>query len=151
MNPESHKEVGPGIPSSRSEVGTRLAHLVVGLGGNKVAAEIAGVTTKTITEWKSGAARVPLEGAARLCASAGVSVDWLVTGSTPPVKSGVDQELLQMIIDELERFREVRNLQWDAATKARLIGLGYDMMTSERARGIEPTAESLQYLMKAAS
>ena len=94
-------------------------------------------------------------------ASLGIDIHWLVTGEGSMTRSAnvtsaappepIDEDLLKMIIEELERFRESRNLSWSAERKARLITYGYAMMIEEKEEGRETSPRSLSFLLKAAS
>ncbi|MEO5338650.1 MAG: hypothetical protein H7841_17455 [Magnetospirillum sp. WYHS-4] len=75
-------------------------------------------------------------------------------GSADPALGAVplDLPLLEMVIEELERFRAERGLSWSPERKARLIGLGYGMMLEEKeSSGGKAEAGRLAYLFKAAS
>ncbi|MAL42071.1 MAG: hypothetical protein CMO04_19590, partial [Thalassospira sp.] len=97
-----------------------------------------------------------------IAVAANVSLDWLITGSgsksainsvesAEKRTTALDQDLLAMVIEELETFREERNLKWDIQQKSRLITLGYDMMLAEREKGNSVGRDTLHYLMQAAS
>lgn len=153
---EQRREVGAAIPAYSPELGNRISSVIRLLGGLKKAAGYAGRTDETVAAWRDGKTDPSFYGLWGMARAAGVSLDWLATGrgdkhvGTAPAAE-IDQELLEMIIDELERFREDRRLEWDARTRARLISLGYDMMLAEREKGRNPTTSDLQYLLKAAS
>jgi transcriptional regulator with XRE-family HTH domain len=69
-----------------------------------------------------------------------------------PAPPPLDLPLLEMVIEELERFRAERGLSWSPERRARLIGLGYGMMLEEKeSSGGKADAGRLAYLFKAAS
>lgn len=96
--------------------------------------------------------------------SLGFSIDWLLSGAGPmmlaeraaadpaPAPPPLDLPLLEMVIEELERFRAERGLSWSPERRARLIGLGYGMMLEDKeSSGGKADAGRLAYLFKAAS
>jgi transcriptional regulator with XRE-family HTH domain len=101
----------------------------------------------------------------KIANAANVSLHWLIKGEGPKHVEAqdtrnngdkgpllpIDQDLLMMVIEELEIFRQKHNLKWDAKQKSRLITLGYDMMLAEQEKGHTAGPELLHYLMQAAS
>lgn len=131
---ESNGEVGTRIPGSRAELGTRIAQVAVELGGNQAAASIAGVSTKTISEWRGGAAKIPLEAAAKLCVAAGYSIGWLATGEGA-MRAGdagpVDEELLIDVLAAIEQVVAERGAALAPEKKALIVKELYMMMVEE--------------------
>lgn len=70
-------------PGIDPDLGPRLSELVRVLGGPVKAASLVGVTSEQVTRWIRGLAKPPFYALARLCAAAGISVDWLATGLGP--------------------------------------------------------------------
>lgn len=93
-----------------------------------------------------------LEGLSQL----GISIDWLFTGEGEIWRSdrdaavGIDQGLLQMIIEETEIYIDECNLNWTPEKKARVIIAGYDMMREGRDTEGKTNPAVMSRLLKAA-
>ena len=134
--------------------GSRLKWIVEKIGTRKKAGRIVGVKPEMITKYIDGRAKPSFFAVRALAYEAGESLDWIASGrpeTSQPSSETFDEELLSMVIEELERFREERNLYWSPQQKARLTTLGYDMMLEKREKGEDTDTDSLQYILKAAS
>lgn len=81
VNSELPAAVPSSVPSSRHELGTRIAAVVDLYESRKSAAFVAGVSTDQLARYMRGENEPPLSVAARLAASKGVSLEWMATGS----------------------------------------------------------------------
>ena len=76
------------------ELQRRVSALIEGFPTRKEAAQIAGLSTDQLVRYLKGSAEFSLKPIARLCVSAGVSLDGLVTGKAPEtLKTGASQTL----------------------------------------------------------
>ena len=74
----------------RKAVGVRLREVLDGFPNRKMAAQTAGRSDDQLANYISGRSAVPFEVAARLGASAGVSLDWIANGKPTPERQGTD-------------------------------------------------------------
>lgn len=159
-NLKEENETGPNFPSYDVELGARIDAVCRLIGTKKDAANIGGISNDMLHRYVRGEVKQPrFRPLVAMCMAAGVSVEWLATGlgemrkaDTPAVpKEPMDEALLEMVVEELERFREGHDLYWSAERKARLIVYGYAMMLAERAEGRRYNADRLRFMWKAAS
>ena len=68
------------VPTSRSEVGTRIKAVAEQLGTRVEAAEIAGISTDQLARYIVGEGEISLSPIAKLALAAGVSLDWIWCG-----------------------------------------------------------------------
>lgn len=87
---ERSDKAGTAVPGFRSEVGTRLRELENRFKNRAAAAEAAGVAKSTLQNWIEGKSDPSFEGLVKLANAAGVSVEWLATGSET-VKPSIDE------------------------------------------------------------
>ena len=147
------KKVETTVSGFDSDFGSRLKFVIDRIGTQKRAGEVAGVKSEMIAKYLSGRAKPSFFAIGALAEAAGESLDWLATGRRDAVDAPgtIDETLLSMIIEELERFREERGLYWNPERRARLIALGYAMMLAEREKGQESNLDALRYMLEAAS
>ena len=84
MNSEAVKKLGGALPTSDGELGSRLLAVVDRIGTRQKASEISGRSTDQIAKYIKGAAEPPFIPLGKLCAAAGVSMEWLATGKDLP-------------------------------------------------------------------
>lgn len=77
---EPHEKAGTGVPSFRSEVGTRLREVENRFKNRAEAAAAAGVAKSTLQNWIEGKADPSFEGLVKLAEASGVSIEWLAKG-----------------------------------------------------------------------
>ena len=77
----------------KNGIGTRLRGVVAKLGGGKQAVENADFALSTLNRYIAGESQIGLEDAADMCAKAGVSLNWLVTGEGEPHAPKFDTEV----------------------------------------------------------
>lgn len=70
------------VPNPTDGIGTRIAEVADRLGSRKAAAKAAGVSVSTLNRWTTGESVPVFAGVARLCMSAGVSLDWVAYGDS---------------------------------------------------------------------
>lgn len=111
MNSEEEQESRQELPTSATELGSRLAAVADLLGHRKDAAAKADVSYVQLARYIRGASMPPLDVAGRLCQAAGVSLDWLLTGegemrradqtsAAAPARGGAfDEELHALVVD----------------------------------------------------
>lgn len=87
-------------------LGDRLRQVYGMLGGQERVAERIGVAKGTPGRWARGESRMSLEDAARLCAAAGVSLEWLAYGG-PLHTGGNDWLEAGAVYDSAELILEV--------------------------------------------
>lgn len=156
---ENNNQRGTRHPNFRIEIGNRLRKIEKRFHNRAEAAAAAGVAKSTLQNWIEGKRGPSFEGLANLARETGVSLDWLATGEgemwtdqTPSVpEEPLDEALLNLVVEELERFREERGVRWSAERKARLITFGYAMMLAERVEGRKYNSSSFRFMLKAAS
>lgn len=89
-------EVGTGVPTSLTELGTRILMVVKLVGGPVKAADLLGIKKyATVTSWCKGETRAPFEALATLAMEAGVSLDWLAYGRGEMLQAAGDAGLFQ--------------------------------------------------------
>lgn len=139
------RKVGRPIPGSRTDLGTRLRELEKRFRNRAEAASAAGVARSTFQNWVEGKSDPSFEGLARCAVAAGVSLDWLAYGSASnaeehmhkeSVQSPIDNELLEIIIDVLDKELRRRTVSLKADRKAFLISELYGLCMEARNSGI---------------
>lgn len=70
------------VPNPTDGIGTRIAEVADRIGSRKAAAKAAGVSVSTLNRWTTGESVPVFAGVARLCMSAGVSLDWVAYGQS---------------------------------------------------------------------
>jgi len=70
----SENKADPGITA-------RIVGVVAKLGGQKNAGDVVGISQPGIRKWVNGDAKASFEGVAKLARAAGVSLDWIATGT----------------------------------------------------------------------
>lgn len=70
------------VPNPEEGIGTRIAEVADRIGSRKAAAQAAGVSASTLNRWITGESVPVFAGVARLCLSAGVSLDWVAYGDS---------------------------------------------------------------------
>ncbi|MCA1972087.1 MAG: helix-turn-helix domain-containing protein [Caenispirillum sp.] len=118
-NSEHDEELGTPLPASALELGTRLSTVVEALGGRSAAAEAADVSPTQITRYTKGRNVPPFDVVARLCAAAGVSMEWVATGrgemrpaaghTAAPAEPNLD--MLRDIVRQLAELMEEEGLR----------------------------------------
>lgn len=83
----------------KNGIGTRLRGVVAKLGGGKPAVENADFALSTLNRYIAGESQIGLEDAADMCARAGVSLMWLVTGEGDAHAPNFDKELPGSALD----------------------------------------------------
>lgn len=78
---ESLERPGSAIPTYVREVGIRLSKVIERLGGRTNAARVAEISVDQLLAYEKGANRARFDTIARLCGAAGVSVNWVATGT----------------------------------------------------------------------
>lgn len=94
---------GGSAPGWTPEIGERIEKAVQRAGGYPRAAKIADTKAEQIRKWRNGSARPPLFGMAAIAVAAGVSLDWLISGS----HTGTAQQQSQAQINPQSAINEV--------------------------------------------
>ncbi len=100
-NMEVIKEHGSPVPCSDGELGTRIEAACARIGTKKSAALKAGVSEDMLHRYIRGGSRPSFEAMARLCAAAGVSLEWLATGKLPEAPAPQPSEPVAQIDQRL--------------------------------------------------
>jgi transcriptional regulator with XRE-family HTH domain len=84
----------------------RLREAYQRAGGQEAVERRAKIAQTTLSYWLGPAKKLPPpDRLAELAAACDVTVEWLLTGAAPVV-SGIDQKLLAVVLEEVERFLE---------------------------------------------
>lgn len=79
---------------------TRLKQVARECGGNRAICEKSGVSERTFANWLAGTSEPKIIGMAAIARSAGVTLDWIVTGCEPKsrlgVHEGADQDVVKV-------------------------------------------------------
>jgi len=139
----------------RVELGRRINKVILLFRTKKEAAKVAGVTTEQVRSYTNGNSKPPFEVLARLAIVKNVNLNWLATGegemmTIPPGVTGLDEDLLQTVVEKIEVFLYERNLSWPPDKKARVIVAGYDMMLPDSGSRESKDFGALSRLLKAA-
>ena len=89
------------VPNPENGIGTRIAEVAEKLGSRKKAAEAAGVSVSTLNRWITGESVPVFAGVARLCLAAGVSLDWVATGSAVTTRASSGRSMDSPQADQL--------------------------------------------------
>ncbi|NVJ92695.1 MAG: S24 family peptidase [Methylocystaceae bacterium] len=102
----------------------RLKEIAKECGGNRALCERSGISERTFANWLSGASEPKIIGIAAIAQAAGVTIDWLVHGTTPKSKVGfrteggpdiikipwIDKKLLNQPLPILQRLRVINHV-----------------------------------------
>ncbi|MFH1804079.1 MAG: helix-turn-helix transcriptional regulator [Pseudomonadota bacterium] len=135
----------------------RKARKHIGLSATE-AASMAGLTRKSWERYELDI-NEPKASSLSMLVERGIDANWLLTGKGNMIQSqgdipetaALDPDLLRIIIEELETFRQAHKPVWDSTQVARIIVLAYAMMVAERQKGNIPDPASLRFLMQAAA
>ena len=92
MSGDDQKQLPEGIR-------VRLEELIQEVGGNKAAAQIAGVSEKQISRWRQGYSSPSILKLDKLCKATGKSIDWLLSGKESPVVERGDEFVPVPLLD----------------------------------------------------
>ena len=149
MNSEAANKVGSQLPSSETELGSRLLAVIDQIGSRQKASEIAGRSTDQLAKYVKGAAEPPFLALARLCMAAGRSMEWLATGVDPevphpqPPSQAVRPEVVSLAVQLAEEALEGKRLE--PPDYGQLVSLIYDALVN----GL-PSAQVLAFARPAA-
>ncbi len=102
----------------------RLKEIAKECGGNRALCEMSSISERTFANWISGASEPKIIGIAAIAQAAGVTIDWLVHGTTPKSKVGsraegsagtvkipwIDKKLLNQSLPILQRLRVINHV-----------------------------------------
>lgn len=102
----------------------RLKEIAKECGGNRALCERSGISERTFANWLSGSSEPKIIGIAAIAQAAGVTIDWLVHGTTPKSKVGsraeggtdtvkipwIDKNLLDQSLPILQRLRVINHV-----------------------------------------
>lgn len=134
MNPEEGEETRQNLPSSASELGSRLVRVADLYPSRKDAARMANVSYEQLNRYLRGKSVPPVDVAGRLCHGVRVSLDWLVSGegpmftdnaAVPASPAALNEELLEACLRGLEMHLAERRLTLPPAKKATVVSLLY--------------------------
>ena len=128
------------IPSSGSELGTRIKW-ITGLFDNQAkAAEAAGLPLPPFKNQMNGDTRAAFEPMTRLCMSAGIDVNWLATGEGNPYSNEsagpdglkFDLEHMRELITWTETYLKNNHLPMTAEERGKIIIALYKISMREK-------------------
>ena len=108
-----HANVSDLRPDFRTELGHRINEVARLFPTKKQMAAVAGVTTEQVRSYTNGNSKPPFEALVRLAIFKNLNLNWLATGegemmAAPPGVPGLDEELLQTVVEEIEAFLRQR-------------------------------------------
>src|SRR5689334_1222064 len=134
-NSDAASETRMEHPSSALELGRRISVLLDRFETRRKAADIALRSTDQLAKYEKGLTEPPFSGIARLCAKAGVRMEWLATGEgemlvgeagEAPASQHLRQEELTMALQLAAEALEGRYLPPDK--HAELVSLMYEAL-----------------------
>jgi len=120
------------IPSEGFE--SRISAAIDALGTRKKAANLLGVSVDSLSRYMRGDNTPPFDVMARLCAAAGLSLDWLATGqdshrpASPRQSEQLNPEHMTLAIQTVEDVLAIHKTTLQAAPKAEAISLIYELL-----------------------
>lgn len=128
------------------------------VGGGDALARKTGIPRSTLETYLTGKAEPKASRIAEICEVAGVSTNWLLTGSGPMLRedrhgapaqgqvSSVDVELLELVLERLEGKIAASGRKVSAKKKAELAALLYDYIV-ETGKAEGPSVERILRLV----
>lgn len=115
------------------EVRDRFKAVVKGLGGNKPAGEIAGVSDEMISRYKTGKVTPAFDTVVAVMRAGGRSLDWLTNGDAQAINQGIDDELMGRITDAIEKLYREERITLPMIDLGRLVARKYDEIVAATA------------------
>jgi len=161
------RELGWQHPSFTQELGCRVQAMLDRMPSRKRAAEVSGKDADTVTKWGKGQGLAQFLALAAIAGEAGVSLDWLATGSgemlrspaaAPPVPvpaptavEPIDEELLEVTLQGVDEFIAERGLVIPTDRRAALVATIYSLAAEDGAKDLAKKPSAIAKFIRLAA